>query len=53
MSSEVETSLTVVLFEDKRFLPFGRNDKMVIRRSSEHGGQNALKRDPAARFAAA
>ena len=51
--SEVETSLTVVSLKTTRFLDFGRNDKLVIRHSSEDGGQNALRRDPAARFATA
>jgi hypothetical protein len=41
------------VFENTRFFHFGWNDKMVIRRSSENGGQNALKRNPAAGFAAA
>ena len=53
MSSEVETSLTIVSLRQEFPCSFGRNDKMVIRHRSEHGDQNAFKRDPAARFAAA
>ena len=37
MSSEVETSLTVAFLKHKRFLHFGRNDKIAIRRTWEDG----------------